>query len=409
MSYPILVIGVGGEGPASLPEATRQRIAQADQLWGSERLLAFWADHPAPKTVIKASLSTLVERLRARGEQRVVILASGDPGFYGIAGTLLRYLPAEELEIIPHVSSLQLAFARAGLEWSDAVLTSAHARPLAELVGWARRAAKLGILTDPTRTPALLARTLLNAGLEDCRAIVVENLALPEERLIDSRLSKLTNGQFAPLNVMLLVRGADWRPRPTYTLRSDEAYAHRRGLITKTEIRALSLAALALAETDVAWDIGAGSGALSIEMAELAWRGQVYAVECDAENLAYLHQNVQKFGTLNVAIVEGRAPGALEELPPPQAVFVGGTGGEMAAILNHIARAARPGCRVVLNLATLERVSQGLQLMHALGWSPQLTQVNIAHGQALTGLELTRLSPLNPVFILVGTLPRGDS
>lgn len=403
MSCPILVVGVGGDGPASLPEATRRKIDQADQLWGSERLLAFWAHHPAPKTVVKASIVPLVERLRERGEQRVVILASGDPGFYGIAGTLLRCLPADELEIVPHVTSLQLAFARARLDWSDAVLTSAHARPLAELVGWARRAPKLGILTDPTRTPALLARTLLDAGLEDCRAIVVENVGLPEERLIDSRLSQLTSGQFAPLNVMLVVRAADWRPRPTYALRADDAYAHRRGLITKAEVRALTLAALAMAETDVAWDIGAGSGALSIEMAEMAWRGQVYAIECDAENLAYLHQNVQRFGALNVHIVEGRAPEVLEELPPPQAVFVGGTGGEMAAILNHIARVARPPCRVVLNLATLERVSQGLELMKHLGWSPQLTQVNIAHGQAIVGL--TRLSSLNPVFILVGTLP----
>jgi len=407
VSYPVLVVGVGAEGPASLPEATRQHIAQADQLWGSERLLAFWADHPAPKTVIKASVSRLVERLRERGDQRVVVLASGDPGFYGIAGTLLRYLPAHEVEIIPHVTSLQLAFARAHLDWSDAVLTSAHARPLAELVGWARRAAKLGILTDPTRTPALLARTLLDAGLDDCRAIVVENLGLPEERLIDSRLSQLVNGQFAALNVMLVVRGDAWRPRPVYASRPDEAYAHRRGLITKAEVRSLSLAALALAETDTAWDVGAGSGALSVEMAELAWRGQVFAVECDAENLAFLHRNVEKFGALNVTIVEGHAPEALEELPPPQAVFVGGTGGEMVAILNHIARVARPGCRVVLNLATLEHVSQGLQLMSSLGWSPRLTQVNIAYGQALAGL--TRLSPLNPVFILVGTQPADGS
>jgi precorrin-6B methylase 2 len=135
-------------------------------------------------------------------------------------------------------------------------------------------------------------------------------------------------------------------------------------------------------------------------MAELAWRGQVFAVEGDAESLACIQQNVERFGTPNVAIVAGRAPAALESLPPPQAVFVGGTGGEMPAILSHVARVAPPGCRVVLNLAAVEHLSEGLRLMHALGWSPRLTQVSIAHGQPLA--KFTRLAPLNPVFILAG-------
>jgi len=402
MKHPVLVVGVGAEGPASLSEATRQRIAGADQLWGSERLLAFWAGHPAPQTVISAAAASIVERLQQRGEQRVVILASGDPGLFGIAGTLLRQLPAAEVEIVPHVSSLQLAFARAGIDWSDAVFTSAHARPLAEVIGWAKHVHKLGILTDPAHTPAVLASALLGAGLEDCRAIVAEALGTPEERLIDGRLSELPGGAFAPLNVLLLVRHPDWRPRPVLAPRPEAAYAHRRGLITKAGVRALSLAALALAETDTAWDIGAGSGALSVEMAELAWRGQVFAVECDGECLACIQRNAERFGTPNVAIVAGRAPAALEGLPPPQAVFVGGTGGEMAAILSAVARAARPGCRVVLNLAALEHMSEGLRLMHSLGWSPRLTQASIAYGEPLAGL--TRLAPLNPVFILAGVV-----
>ncbi|MGQ9793647.1 MAG: precorrin-6y C5,15-methyltransferase (decarboxylating) subunit CbiE [Anaerolineae bacterium] len=406
MKHPILVVGVGGDGPASLPEVIRQRIAQADWLWGSERLLSFWSDHPAPKTVITAAILEHLDQLRSRGDRRVVILASGDPGFYGIAGTLLRHFPRDEVEIVPHVSVLQLAFARAGIEWSDAIFTSAHTRPLAEVLGWAKRAAKLGILTDPRNTPAVLARTFLAAGLEDCRAIVAENLGQPNERLVETRLSQLVHQEeFAPLNVLLLIRDNTWRPHPILALRSDEAYHHRGGMITKAEIRALSLAALALSEDDTVWDIGAGSGAMSIECAGIAWRGCVFAIERAPDSVAIIRENLARFGVLNVTVVEGEAPQALEGLPSPQAVFIGGSGGKFPAILEHVTSVALPGCRLALTLATLEHLNQAKECLHALGWSTRLLQINIARGQPVG--EGTRLTPLNPVFLLIGDL--GDA
>lgn len=404
MTYPILVVGVGTEGPASLLAAIHERIAEADQLWGGQRLLDQWPDHPAEKVVIGADVAELVQQLPERGDRRVVILASGDPGFYGIVGTLLRYLPPEELEIVPHVSSLQLAFARAGLAWNEAIFTSAHARPLAEVIGWAKRVPRLGILTDRQHTPALIAQTLLEAGLADCRAIVAENLGQPDERLTDTRLAALPPMTFGPLNVLLLLRDATWQPQPIFAPRPDEAYAHRRGLITKADVRALSLARLAVQAADVIWDIGAGSGAVSVEMAELAWRGQVFAVEHDAENIGFIRENCRRFGALNVTVVEGRAPAALADLPRPAAVFIGGSGGELAGILQQVNEAARPGGRVVMNLATLENLNEALTLMTSLGWAPQVTQVNLVQGQAIAGL--TRLAPLNPVFIVSAYLPR---
>jgi precorrin-6Y C5,15-methyltransferase (decarboxylating) len=420
MRLPVLVVGVGADGRASLPEAVLRRIDVADALWGSRRLLAHFAAHPAPKTLLQTPLGEQIEQLRARGDGQVVVLASGDPGFFGIAGTLLRHLSPAEVEIVPHVTSLQWAFARAGLDWNEAIFTSAHARPLAEVVGWARRAHKLGILTDTQHTPAMIARTLLAAGIKDCQAIVAENLGLPEERLVDSRLERVAlMADCAPLAVLLLVRPEDWRPQPALSLPNDAAYAHRRGLITKAEVRVLSLAMLTLAETDTAWDIGAGSGAMSIDMAGLAWRGHIWAVEADPENVGYLHTNIERFGALNVTVVAGRAPGALEELPPPHAVFVGGSGGELGAILDHVNRAAIPGCRVVLNLATLEHLAEARQRMRELGWSPTVSQVNIARAVPLPqgdqhrdagprrpeACGLTRLAPLNPVFIVCGSVP----
>jgi len=404
MRRPILVVGVAAEGPSGLADAVREQVDRADILCGGVRLLEFWADHPAEKIAVGADIPALVERLKNRGDALAVVLGSGDPGFYGIAGTLLRHFPPGELEIVPGVNSLQLAFARARIPWSDAVFTSAHSRPIGEVVGWARRAPKLGILTDSVNTPQAIARALLRAGVPDCRAVVAENLGLPEERIFDTRLSALVDSgvEFAPLNVLVLAHDEEWQPVPTFAPRPDDAYEHRCGLITKADVRALSIARLALRETDTVWDVGAGSGAMSVEMAELAWRGRVFAVEHDAENVGYVRQNAERFGVPNVNVVEGHAPTALEGLPAPSAVFVGGTGGEMEGILRHVAAAALPGCRLVINLATLENLHEATQLMRSLGLSPELAQVNVLHGGEIAGL--TRLSPLNPVFILSTTV-----
>jgi precorrin-6Y C5,15-methyltransferase (decarboxylating) len=171
-------------------------------------------------------------------------------------------------------------------------------------------------------------------------------------------------------------------------------------LITKADVRALSLARLALRETDIAWDIGAGSGAVSIEMAELAWRGRVYAIERDSENLGFLQSNVAHYGALNVEVISGAAPEVLAGLSAPNAVFIGGTGGALPKIISHVACAALPGCRVVTNLATLEHLYETLIMMRELGMHPDLTQVNLVHAEPIA--QLTRLAPLNPVFIVSG-------
>lgn len=398
----VLVIGVGGDGRAGLPSALQERIATADELWGSARLLTQW-DDMAKKTIpMGANIAEQSATLTERGDRQVVVLASGDPGFYGVASTLLRHLPPAEVEIIPHTSSLQVAFARAGIPWSDAIFTSAHARPLSEVVGWARRTHKLGILTDPEHTPALIARTLLDAGVPNCRAIVAENLGLPDEKLTDTRLNLLPNQSFGPLNVLLLIHEDDWQPTPLFAPRPDDAYAHRHGLITKRDVRMLALGRLALHETDVVWDIGAGSGAVSVEMAELAWRETVYAIEQNNENIRYIQQNMERYSVLNLNLIAGHAPEALANLPAPNAVFIGGTGGEIEAIMQTIDRVAQPGCRVVLNLVVLDNLNRALVYAEQLGWDMAVTQINIAEGQMTAGHM--RLAALNPVFILSTTL-----
>ena len=397
-------VSVPGVETACSP-ACASAFWRADRLYGAPRLLALWPDHRGQQITLGANISELVADLQTRGEESVAILASGDPGFYGIGSTLLERLGPEELEIVPNVSSLQVACARAGVAWDRAVFLSAHGRPLAEIIGWARHVPTPG---HPDRSgaharphcggfaPSRLRRLPGSGGREPWVP-----WGAPDRNA--SGLARRSGGQdFAALNVLLLIRPADWRPQPNFAPRPDEAYAHRRGLITKADVRALSLARLGLRETDTVWDIGAGSGAMSIEMAEMAWRGRVYAVEHDAENLSYIRQNKERLGGANVEVVAGRAPEALLGLTAPQAVFVGGTDGEMRGILAHIDAVAGCGCRVVLSLVTIESLGEALSLMDELGWSPQVTQASLAQGRAIG--QRTRLVPLNPVFLVQGTV-----
>lgn len=401
--HKILVVGVPGRGRAGLDSALQARIATADLLIGATRLLAEWPDCRGEKLAIGGDTAVVIERLQARGDARAVVLSTGDPGLYGIGGVLARHFPTTELEIVPAVSSVQLAFARIGLPWDDAAIVSAHGRSLAATIGWARRAAKIAILTDERNTPGAIAATLVARGIADCRAVVAERLEMPGERITDARLADLPGRTFTSPNILLLLREADWQPEPTGVPRPDADYLHRRGLITKRDVRALSLIRLALAPTDIVWDIGAGSGAMSIEMAEQAWRGRVYAVEHDLECLGFVRANCDRYGADNVTVIEGSAPAALAGLPAPNAVFIGGTGGMLLEILHHVAGRARPGCRVVLNLATLEHLVQAQTALRDLGWTPAIAQVNLAHAEPIA--SLTRLAPANPVFIVSATRP----
>ncbi len=379
MSEPVVVIGVGVEGLASLTPQARAYIEQADQLWGSERLLALLPGFSGKRVPLSKSIATALEHLKTRSEtERVVLLSSGDPSFFGLGSTLLNILLPSEVIIIPQVSTLQTAFARARLSWQDAYFTSVHARTLSEVIGLSRRFRKLGILTDPDHTPALIAEKLLAAGVPDCRALVCENLGETGECLTDTRLSKLLGRSFSNLNVLLLIQADNWQPEPLVCIHPDDAFAHRNGLITKADIRALCLSRLALRETDTVWDIGAGSGAVSIEMAEQAWRGRVFAIEKDVDCLCYLHENIVRFGVLNVEIVAGEAPAALTGLPAPSAVFLGGSSGQLPGILDTVAQAAVPGCRVVATFAIMENMLQAYNWMKQTYWEPSLAQAQMA-------------------------------
>ncbi len=404
MAEPVVIIGISAEGVAGLSQTLLNRILYADEIWGSERLLSQLPECKAQRVSLNSGLTDSVKRLKSRpSKMKVVILASGDPGFFGIAGTVLSQLPAEEVKIFPAVSSLQMAFARAGIPWQDAALTSAHARPISEVIGLVRRNKKTGILTDPKQSPAWIAQTLISAGIPDCRAIVCENLGEAGETISETRLSQLSNKGFSPLNVLLLIYDEDWIPSAVFSARPDSAYAHVNGMITKRDVRVISLERLSLRENDLVWDIGSGSGAVSIEIAGLAWRGKVYAVEKNSACLDCIRENIARFGTTNMQVIPGEAPDKLIDLPQPDAVFIGGSGGRLTEILNTIKNTAKPGCRIVANFTLLENLLSALSWMREHGVQPDVTEARFSYS-AETG-NGTRLVPSNPVYILSASLP----
>ncbi len=402
MTEPVTVIGVGLEGAAGLSQALLERIARADQLWGSQRLLAMFPQVAAEKKEIRNNVASYLRELVQRAAQtQVVILASGDPGFFGLGATLLKVLPPEEVLLFPQPTTLQAAFARLKISWSEAAFTSAHARPVSEVIGAVRRYAKVGILTDPRQNPAWLAEKLLSAGVPDCTAFVLQNLGAANEAVIQTRLVELPGQQFADLNVLVLVQDTGWKPVASFVNRPDEAYAHVRGMITKRDVRAVSISRLAVRENDIVWDIGAGSGAVSIELAELAWRGRVFAVEKDNTCLDCIQANLARFGCQNVEVVAADAPEGLAGLPTPDAVFIGGSGGNLEEILLHIEMVAQRVCRVTANFTLLENLLTASHWMQQHGWQPEIIEAGFSYGKPVG--NGTRLAPANPVYILSGT------
>ncbi len=401
----IHVIGVGNEGRESLTPRALAIIQNADVLAGGQRLLDYFRDLPAEQVKLGATVDEVLAALAARrGERRVVVVATGDPNYFGITRALLRHVPREDLEIWPNVSALQWAFAKAREPWDDAAFLTVHGRSMAGLVDAVRPQRKICLFTDERNTPAAIARSLLDAGLEEYLAILCEDLGGPAERVTRLSLQELATRDAHPLNTLILL-APDAPPSREATAWTpglpEEVFDVRKpklGLITKREIRVLSLSRLALRPDSVVWDIGAGSGSVSIEAARLAPHGRVFAIEKNAEDVEIVQSNVEKFAVPHVTVLHARAPERLDELPDPDAVFVGGSGGGLREILSIAAPRLRPGGRIVVNAITLETLHETVTTFRKLRLEHEAILVSIARSKPL--LDRMSFEALNPVYIV---------
>jgi precorrin-6Y C5,15-methyltransferase (decarboxylating) len=404
----IYIIGIGSDGLAGLTTRARELLLNADAIYGSESVLRLLPELKGERRVLGSDLQEAATALAANlGRQRQVLVASGDPLFYGVARYLYDRVGREHFEVLPHVSSMQLAFARVKETWEEAYLTDLQTHPLESVLDRIRVAETVGLFTSAKEGPAEVARQLLVRGLDYFRAYVCENLGAPNERVTQGELREIQDMEFAPLNVLILKRKPGRPDLPASTRRwrrfgnPDDVFAQSRpksGLITQAEVRAIALAELAIQPASVVWDVGAGSGSVAIEAARLSEPGPVYAIEQDAADYHLIRANAEMMGVRNLEAIHGTAPEVFAGLPAPDAIFVGGTGHEVVRLLEAAWAALRPGGQLVINVATLESLSSTHAVLKRLASPVRVLMVNIARGTEQ--LETLRFEAVNPTFLL---------
>ncbi len=402
------IIGIGSDGLSGVSLRSREMLQRADLVFASDAVLPLVADIPGEKQRIGEDLNETVEVIRANlGHKNMVVVAGGDPLFYGVARYLCDRIGQEFFEVVPHVSSMQLAFARIKESWEEAYLTDVGRRSLDEVLDRIRSAETVGLFTSEEHDPATIARELLARGIDYFRAYVCENLGGPDERLTQGDLADIAEMDFAPLNVMILRRKPNLPdvPRSGRKLRRfgnpDDTFAQSRpksGLITQAEVRALAFAQMDLQPGNVVWDVGAGSGSVALEAAQLVAPGIVYAIEQEAPDYHLIVANMETFGIKNVKPVLGIAPAVFHDLPAPDAIFIGGNGGEVARLLHASYQALRCGGRMVVNVGTIEMLSAVYSILKSLTDGVEVQLVNVSRG--VEQMNSIRFEAVNPTFLL---------
>lgn len=414
------IIGVLDDGAASLGVAALAHLQRAELVIGGTRTLQLLAGHigaAAQQRDLTGALSKVPEWVREAQIQgrRCVVLATGDPLCHGIAAYLASRLCIESLEVLPNLSTIQLACARLGLPWQDMKLASVHSRDAGEWVEGAdarhglyallqavRQHDRLAVLTSPDNTPGRVARMLVAEGLDDeFQMAVAERLCQPDERVVaDCSVGEAAGMQFAEPNVLLLWRSRV-RVRPVLFGLEDRSFEQRhpdKGLITKNEVRAVSLARLQLRSDSIVWDIGAGSGSVGLEAARLCVEGHVYAVEKNADDAAIAQRNRRALGVGNYTLIHAKAPQGLADWPDPDAVFIGGSGGELGELIALILRRLRAGGWLVMNFVTIENLSVAVEALKAANAHWDVLQLQASRSKPI--LHMHRMAAENPVWIV---------
>ena len=397
MTKSMKLIGIGDNGIASLLPQYIEWINQSEVLVGGERLLAFFPHYQGEKIAVKGGLKALVEKLEQE-TRNTVILASGDPLFYGIGSYLSAKL---NIEVYPYMSSVQLAFSRMGEGWSDAYITSVHGRPIKGLAQRINGKKKVALLTDETNSPNAIASYLKHFDMTEYQAFVAENLQGEQEKCGWYTLDEMEVGRFSPLNVVILKQTAPARVWPLGI--DDEAFSQRKpekGLITKKEIRVLTLQAMRLHERSIVWDVGTCTGSMAIEAGKIARDGQIFGVEKNAPDLENCMANQKKF-RVDMTAIHAKAPEGLDTFPNPDSIFIGGTGGEMTDLIALCCERLNEGGTIVLNAATIENLYLAVEAFKKADFNVAVTQAQIARSKPI--LHMTRFVPLNPIYIIAAT------
>jgi len=402
----VTVVGIG-VGPEDLTEAHREAIEAAEVLVGGKRQLSSFAGETEATWVLGANPVATLEAVKKEATgKRVVILASGDPLFFGIGERALEVFGSENVLFLPNVTALQKTFANLKLPWKEARTISVHGRNPTDFFPELAYPGCIAIYTDPKNTPDRLARLLLEFGMANRKVAVVEEIGSKEEQCKETDLVGAAGMKFSPLNVMVLYPLENQLVETRFGIQ-DDLFKKEKSLITKREARALILAELQVRENAVMWDVGAGSGSVGIEAVRIAPGLRVYAVEREKGRLEMIKENSQRLGGFGVRTVLGEAPGALQDLPDPDRVFVGGSGGSLADILKVVEKRLQPGGRVVVSVVTPETLGRALKFVEHTELAHEWLLLQLSRTvpiesskQVTPGALMSRFQPQTPLFLL---------
>ncbi len=378
----IAIVGIGEDGLAGLTASARALIDAAEVLVGGDRHLAMIdGDHPAERLTWRSPLKDTVADIAARREKRLVVLATGDPMSYGIGVTLGREFGKDAVTVLPAVGAFSLAAARLGWPLEDIDRLTLHGRPMAMLAGFVRPGARLLILSEDGTTPAAVASHLTVAGYGQSRIWVMEHLGGGDEAILSGTAADWSIGTCRDLNTIAIdcVAGAGATVFSRAAGLPDEAFDHD-GQMTKREVRAATLAVLAPQPGELLWDVGAGAGSVAIEWMRLG--GKAIGIERSADRVAKAAANASALGVPLLQLVRGDAPTALDGLPAPDAVFIGG-GITATGLADLCWKKLKPGGRLVCNAVTMEG-------------EKALIDLHAEIGGAMTRIAVSRLEPVGP-------------
>lgn len=351
-------------------------------------------------------LADAIEKIRGRlSTGDVAVLASGDPLFFGIGRRLIDIFGRKTTRIYPAPSSLQHAFARFGIPWDDFSFVSLHGRNPENRLGILLGHAKTAVLTDNSHRPESIARELLDfLGDEQSRytIYVAENLGLDSERLTTGTLREIAEMRSGALSCMLLVRSENQaRGSQSVFGLTEEDIIHSRGLITKSEVRAAALHALSIPAGSILWDVGAGSGSVGLEAARMHRDMLVYSIEKEPEQHLNIEANIKKYDAVNVKLIKGEAPEKLTGLPRPHRVFIGGSGGNLAEIINVCAKELQPAGRIVITAVLEKTCREAPELLYNSGFKVEMRRIEVQRRR----YPEKEITALNPITIICGEKP----
>lgn len=392
----LYIIGTGPGHPALLTEQAKKTIAHCDILLGAPRLLKDYSQSKHEQISCKLSeIKTIIEQQDE--EAKIGILASGDVGFYSIAKQVTRQLgKLYPIEQISGISSMQYFCARLKESYDEIYAMSLHGRS-ENLIGQVRTHHKVFTLTGGEQSVSAICEKLVQEGLGEVNIHVGENLSYPEECMTYGTAQELMHQKFESLAVMLIENVEAVQELCYVPGIPDEAFKRGKVPMTKQEVRVVSLAKLGIASQDIIYDIGAGTGSVAIEMAHCARAGKVYAIERKSEAIELIQANKEQFKVTNLEVVESYFPEGIENLPTPDKVFIGGSGGNLGEIIQKLL-ALNPVVKIVVNAITLETLSQTVEAAKRHDLTLEITQLYASNSKQVGGYHM--MMGQNPIFIL---------